>query len=541
MQLIRIIAVFGVFVFACASVAAAATVFSGFGSLPYAVTLKYHHAADLETLIENQTDPSSPVYGKFLTPDEFRRYFAPTPAEYATTVAQLDRAGFRVTGTSPNRTIIDVSAPASLVAHTFAYASPTGGRTGSTPFGGMHRLIASSAFPYVDGIVGGDAPPRGSAVRSRLAIRGAASAMRYGYRDHDNEGRLAHAVGPDGGYGPAALIKGLNFPGRHGYDGSGVAVADIVDGHPVDADVQTFLNGFGIRRTGPPTAIISVDGGNGPDPDLADIDTEWIVGTAPGVRLYIYEMAVFAGTFFVDALNKIVSDNIADVANTSLSTCESDTPNLALAIQPILKQGAAQGIAFEVPSFGNYTQCPIPDTLFPIVPADSQDVLAVSGTNAITDADGEIVAETAQHMAGGGVSAIVESFPAQRRIRGVDPTGRNTPDISIASEINGNGSSAFFSGGWFGGYLLPNFVNNIPSSSLLAEYQQMSHHRLGAFNRTLYHIFARHGYGDGIIDITAGCDGVYVGGPICAKRGYDITTGIGAISDAYRLGRSLRR
>jgi hypothetical protein len=222
----------------------------------------------------------------------------------------------------------------------------------------------------------------------------------------------------------------------------------------------------------------------------------------------------------------------------SRSTCESDAIDLSLAIQPILKQGAAQGISFETPSFGIQQQCGVPDTLFPVVPADSQDVLAVGGTNVIEDSDGEIIAQSGQLQSGGGVSPIVESFPAQRRLHGVDPSGRNTPDISIATQINGNGPSSYFAGGWNGSFL---FVNNIPTASLLAEYQQMTRHRMGAFNRTLYNIFARRGYGNGIVDITSGCDGVYLNAPICAKPGYDFVSGIGAISNAYEIGRRLRR
>jgi subtilase family serine protease len=520
---------------ASANVAQATLVSSAQGGVSLAVTLKYHRQADLDTLVSNQSDPSSPLYAKFLTPDEFRRYFAPTPKEYAQTIASLQSAGFTIARTTPNRTVIDVAGPAALVSRMISSFAPQrlrqGARAASTG-------PAVAGLPFVGSVVGGSSA--GSAMSPRLAILRSLAATRmhrYGQLTSPAAGPL---VGPDGGYAPAALLTALDFPVRHGYDGRGVNVADVIDGAPLEADIQTFLHQFGISRTGPATIVVPVDGGNGPDPDLADIDAEWIVASAPGAQLYAYDMAAFSDLGLVDAYNQVVSDNVVDVVNTSLSRCESDTPLLALAVQPILEQGAAQGIAFEAVSFGGVNVCGIPDILFPLVPADSADNLDVAGSNAIEDAQAEIVAQTGMPGSGGGISAIVPVFPEQQRIRGVDPSGRNTPDLSIVSEVNGSGASLYIEGGW-NSALVGVFVNNAPMAGLLAEYQQMAHHRLGAVDRTLYHRFATHGYGQGLIDIKSGCNGVYLDAPVCAKRGYDLTSGVGSISNAYRLGHWLVR
>jgi subtilase family serine protease len=491
----------------------------GLSATPQAFILKYHNAADLDRLIANQSDPASPLYGKYLTADEFRRYYAPTLQEYAQTIAQLQRAGYTVTRTYPNRTMIDAIGP--TIASRSALALP-------------QRDVVPAFLPFVDSVVAA-----GSRVQAfpRFTARSATpmSQLRHRHRDPEDGGFL---VGPDGGFGPAALTKAVNFPTYHGFDGRGVKVADVIDGAPVDADIQTFLQAFGIRRTGPATTVVPVDGGNGPDADLALIDAEWIVAAAPGVSLYAYNMSAFSDLGLVDAYNQVVSDNIVDVVNTSLSRCESDTVNLALAVQPIIKQGAAQGIAFESVAFGGVNVCGIPDFLFSLIPADSADSLAVGGSNVIENADGEIIAQTGMPKSGGAISAIVPVFPEQQRIHGVDPSGRNVPDLIIPSEVNGGGSSLYFAGGWNNAFVGV-FANNAPMAGLLAEYQQMAHHRLGAVNRTLYNVFARRGYSIGIVDIRSGCNGMYLNAPVCAKRGYDLTSGIGAISDAYRLGRSL--
>jgi subtilase family serine protease len=72
------------------------------------VVLRYNHEAELDSLIELQGDPASPLHGRFLTSAQFDSYFAPTPAQHAYVVERLQAAGLHVVGTFPNRTVIDV-------------------------------------------------------------------------------------------------------------------------------------------------------------------------------------------------------------------------------------------------------------------------------------------------------------------------------------------------------------------------------------------------------------------------------------------------
>jgi hypothetical protein len=159
----------------------------------------------------------------------------------------------------------------------------------------------------------------------------------------------------------------------------------------------------------------------------------------------------------------------------------------------------------------------------------------VGASNAIVSG-GKVVAQSAMSNSGGGISELFPTFAEQKRVKGVDPAGRNTPDMSVVSEINGNSASLYFENSWGGNFL---FTNAAPIASLVAEYKQMTGHRLGAFDRTLYRLFAKDGYQNGIVDITAGCNGVDHGAAVCAKPGYDITSGIGSFANAYVLGRRL--
>jgi subtilase family serine protease len=460
------------------------------------VTLKYHHLDELEKLIETSSDPFSPMYGHFLTAEQFRAYFAPTEAEYAATVAALRRAGFTIGRTWENRTLVDVTLPAG-------------------------NADAARRLPFVD----------------RVVVNSTAGLAVRDLRHPPMPSVPGPSNGPEGGYGPNVFMQALNFPTLHGFSGKGANVADIIDGIPAEADIATFLKQFGIARTGPKTKVVRVNPGRPPDVDLADIDAEWLLSTAPGASFYVYEMPNYDNVNLLDAYTKLVQDNVADVANISLSRCENAQVDMALSLVPIFQQGAAQGITFEDVSFGGVSGCFVPNRLFPLIPADMADGIAVGGVNAIVGG-GKILALSGMPGSGGGISEMFPRLPEQRAIKGTYPAGRNTPDMSVVSEINGNGPSLYFENGWNGNFI---FANSTTVASLVAEYKQMTGHRMGAFHRTLYRLFARDGYKNGITDITSGCNGDLNGAPVCAKPGYDITAGIGSFTNTYALGQRLKR
>ena len=83
------------------------------------VTLQYNHQQELDALVHQISDPSSPQYHHYLSNDQFDSYFAPTAQQEQAVVAALRSAGFTVTHEYANRTIIDAQAPASVVERTF--------------------------------------------------------------------------------------------------------------------------------------------------------------------------------------------------------------------------------------------------------------------------------------------------------------------------------------------------------------------------------------------------------------------------------------
>jgi kumamolisin len=62
-----------------------------------AVTLHYRSEAELEELVELQSNPSSPIYRRFLSNAQFDAAFAPSDADYRRVLTALGSAGFRIT------------------------------------------------------------------------------------------------------------------------------------------------------------------------------------------------------------------------------------------------------------------------------------------------------------------------------------------------------------------------------------------------------------------------------------------------------------
>ena len=209
-------------------------------SVMLAVTLHYRHEAELSRLVDAQSDPSSPYFGRFLNNQQFNAYFAPSSDDYDRVGRALQRAGFRITGTYDNRTLLDVAGPASAankyfnteihtvyqLGHGLRYANA---RPAITPAEIQNDVVAISGFDNLN--------------KAQFDyVRGRPQPV-----SPDNVGGPLH--GPDGGFGPIALATGFDFPVQHGFDGTGHAVANVA-GTVKNSDIASFASFFGVTRTG---------------------------------------------------------------------------------------------------------------------------------------------------------------------------------------------------------------------------------------------------------------------------------------------------
>ena len=156
----------------------------------------------LASLLGQLYDPASPAYHQYLTPGQFAERFGPTPQDYEAVIAFAKANGLRVTGTHPNRTLVDVSGAAGDIEKTFqvklrVYQHPTEGRT----------FYAPDAEPSLDLAV----PVLSVSGLDNFAVPRPASRPACLFRKDSEADSQRGAVGD--GFRPERVSAGAGFPG----------------------------------------------------------------------------------------------------------------------------------------------------------------------------------------------------------------------------------------------------------------------------------------------------------------------------------------
>ena len=107
-------------------------------TLRLTITLPLHNQDELDQLIQNLYDPSSPSYHKFLTVDQFTAEFGPTEQEYDSAINYFRENGLTVVDTTPNRVNLQVTGSVANVQRALhvnlgVYQHPTESRTFYAP------------------------------------------------------------------------------------------------------------------------------------------------------------------------------------------------------------------------------------------------------------------------------------------------------------------------------------------------------------------------------------------------------------------------
>jgi pseudomonalisin len=502
-----------------------------------AVVMNYRNEAQLDQLVDEQSDADSPLFERFLTPGEFNSYFSPTAATYANAVATFRHAGFTIMATWPNRTIIDVTAPAPIVDRFFQTD--------------IHRVAVPG-----DGLRYANARP----AYMPSALSGAVFSI-LGF-DDIQWARPQHVVlprdqrpivntpvgpplrGPNGSFGPLAFAQGYDFPVQHQipgkpngttYDGAGQIAGIEIPGDPSDTDLSKFLTEFKVTRTGT-TNRVPVDGGpQNPSGDTlleAALDYETISSLAPAATVDIFEFPGFDSQDVLDGYQAAVNQSPQPQSvNSSFGACETSGFFNPQSIAKIFKQGSAEGMVFHASSgdSGTFTfGCS--SSVSVLTPADTPFTMAIGGTALTVDANGnyesEIYWNDSSGAGGGGVSTVFKLPKYQKKVKNITRGGRNEPDISFDA-APATGIDMVFQGQFLtvGGTSLASPI----FGACTVELEQVLGHRIKPFHQMLYNHWRQFGYGSGsntyAHDITGGSAfGILKPGP-----GYDLATGIGSL------------
>ena len=292
--------------------------------------------AELEQLLAEQQDPSSPHYHEWLTPQQFGERFGAGQQDLDVIANWLQDRGFQVNGVAEGRRSMEFSGTARQVEDAFQTEIHHYEVNGERHVANSSDIAIPEALsPVVGGIVSlHDFPVHPLYLRVAPLIRSPAFTS-----------GTSHYIGP---YDFAAIYDVAALWNLN-YDGSGQTIA--IPGHTNIklSDVTAFRSYFGLPANNPQIVL------NGADPGIisadeeteADLDVEWSGAVAKGATVKFVVSKSTRSTDGVDLSNQyIVNNNLASVMSLSFGTCEPQLGTAGNAFYNSLwSQAAAQGIS----------------------------------------------------------------------------------------------------------------------------------------------------------------------------------------------------
>ena len=499
--------------------------------LHLAIGLPLHNAAKLEALIRDLSNPSSPNYRHYLTPQEFTAQFGATAAEYAALKKFAQMNGFKISRTHDGRTLLNVTARAADVERAFhlklkKFKHPTEAR----------EFFAPDAEPTVDaGLAVADIQGLSDYSRPRPKL-----AKRPLTRQSPRNGS-----GPDGYSYFGDDFRNAYAPGTT-LTGAGQRVGLLqFDGFHAN-DIAAYAASAGGGRVGIPLETVSVDGfngipsGNGGDVEVS-LDIEMAMAMAPGLD----KIVVFEANPTTGDPNTLLTAMAArtDISQFSCSWGWSGGPNITT--ENCFKQFIVQGQSFfnasgdsDAFTTGAGTINGVDNPGLNNSPSSSPYITSVGGTTLTMNGTGASYAsERVWNWGSSGSSGGISSYYAipiwqsgiSMAASGGSDSYRNTPDVAMTADnvyvVSGGGGTG---AGGIGGTSC--------AAPLWAGFMALANQQaaaagqpaLGFINPAIYALAAKSSYSTTFNDVTTG-DNISPNSPSAfyAVPGYDLATGLG--------------
>jgi hypothetical protein len=282
----------------------------------------------LARLLQEQQDPASSQYHRWLTPAEFGQRFGFSQGDIKAVSTWLVSQGFTIVDVPPSRNLIVFRGTVEAVQSAFRTSIHEYVVEGE-------RHIANSTAPSVPAAL----------EPLVLAITGL-------HDFHPRATPIPNITFGDGSHnvGPAdyAVIYDTLPLNQAGFTGLGEKIAVVGQCNIALADVQKFRTFFSLPANNPQFILAAGSADPGPkgtnpgDCDEAYLDVEWSGGIASAATIeYVYAKDVFF------AVQYAITHNIGNVVSMSFGGCEQDdSPNVGTSNQALAQQGNAQGITW---------------------------------------------------------------------------------------------------------------------------------------------------------------------------------------------------
>ena len=486
--------------------------------------------AGLDQLLQEQQDPASPNYHKWLTPEQYGDRFGASADDTKQIAAWLESQGFTGVEVGRGRTWIRFSGTAQQVGNAFQTE--------------VHRYNVRGVAHFANA----------SDPTLPAAIAGVVSGI-SGLHDFRMEPRLrkveplmntsfGHNLAPD----DVATIYNIKPLLDAGIDGTGQRIAVVGQSAIRTSDIANFRSRFGLPAIDlQPVRVgrVNVPIRDG-DVDEAHLDIEWSGAVARKATIvYYYADSVW------DAAIEAVSRNTEKVISMSYGFCENADLVSLPQYRQIVQQAVAQGITWFAAS-GDSGAGDCEDRSASVAqngfavdsPGSIPEITAMGGTQFDDDGGGYWAASNGTTGAsalgyipervwntngsggigggGGGVSLV---FPRPSWQAGLGPggSGRMTPDISLnsASQHVGyfvySGGIAYFGGTSVAAPLMAGVASLL--NHYLVSTGAIPQAGLGNINPTLYRMAATPAGAEVFHDVVNGDNGVACvnGTPDCAN------------------------
>jgi subtilase family serine protease len=547
--------------------------------LSMAVTLSLHNRGELDALLADQQDPTSPEYHRWLTPAQFAARFGPSASEVEAVESWLAAQGFKVTAANAGRRVIKFTGTVGQANRAFNVSLKTFGNTGA--YANVTDPEIPARFAGVIGYIGGldnmhaFAPAMGpiASAQGRRLPDSAAASDANPESTPDYTGPVPQGI-IDGhvSFAPADLQTFYDekpLLKAHLNGASAGCIAIVGDSDYLPGALKYFTGHFHLpaARVTKVLADSSAPGFNDAEAE-ALLDLEWSHVAAPNAPIKFY-----AGVALEDAINAAVTDSApCGVISISFAYC-GDSAFYQGVIDPMFVEAAGQGQSIMVAA-GDWGAaglvysaaaggCVIGDSRNASEMAADPNVTAVGGTSFNPNYDSKqrdvgSVPETVWNdsaisggATGGGASAIFAK-PAYQSGEGVPNDGaRDIPDVSLIASPNSPGVFAIQDGSCFrtsckvnepccngkGPLVYAQFGGTSLSAPVWAGISRLiaqaaSKRFLGNLNPTIYNLAGAGLTAAGLRDVVNGnnsFNGVigYSAGP-----GYDQCTGWGTVDIA---------
>lgn len=484
-------------------------------TLHVSVSLPYRDAAGMQAFVDSVSNPRSPYYRQFITPEEVGQRFGLSDDQVKGVVEYLRSQGFKINLVGKNHLSILADCTVAQAESAFGttideYQTQDPHEPGNQRYFSFSSglQVPSAIAPYV------------------LDVSGLESFTKPHFQAlTPTQARTLYNTAP-------MYNAGMQGQGRS------IAISNW-DGYRL-SNVPLYYSHFGLPTpsggVGSNIHVISIGGANGNTATVGaegDLDIQMELGMAPLCDMYIYDNG--GGTDdLIGVLTREVNDNIADVISESYGwSLDSATANSAHNLHLSM---SAQGITYMAASGDSGT------SLEPYSYPDYEpEVLSIGGTVATVDSSGNRTSEVAWSGGGGGWSTNSAAFntrPSWQVGTGVPTTinKRMVPDVGFHASSSTGAYQFYLNGSLSSGYIGTSFASPVVAGSLgVVEQQIIANGGLPAngagkrrFGRIQDLIYAQNGRSDVWFDIVSGSNGTLPDGTTSsAHAGWDFAAGWG--------------